>query len=171
MIRSDSPAFSLDSITAALRSKIDSFAPVLTAVDVGTVKEVGDGWIPLRSGTIDNVTRLRQDPEWPQDITIIVGRRIIVAESHDEALAEATAEYERGKAAGAPGIPPTVEAFIANNIIGSADECLQQLATLEEAGINYVRCAFTADAPQERVSRLLISRLDEIPSGKLVARV
>jgi alkanesulfonate monooxygenase SsuD/methylene tetrahydromethanopterin reductase-like flavin-dependent oxidoreductase (luciferase family) len=135
-----------------------------------SVKEVGDGWIPLRSGTIENVTRLRQNPEWPKDITIIVGRRIIVAETHDEALAEATAEYERGKAAGAPGIPPTLEAFVANNVIGSPDECLQQLAVLEDAGINYMRCSFTAEAPQERVSRLLIPRLDEVPSGRLVAR-
>jgi alkanesulfonate monooxygenase SsuD/methylene tetrahydromethanopterin reductase-like flavin-dependent oxidoreductase (luciferase family) len=117
------------------------------------------------------VKRLRQDPEWPQDITIIVGRRIIVADTHDEAIVEATGEYERGKAAGAPGIPPTIDEFVANNVIGSADECLQKLASFEEAGINYVRCAFTADGPQERVSRLLIPRLDEIPSGNLVARV
>jgi hypothetical protein len=48
---------------------------------------------------------------------------------------------------------------------------LQQLGVLEDAGINYVRCGFTADGPQERVSRLLIPRLDEIPSGNLVARV
>jgi F-type H+-transporting ATPase subunit alpha len=43
MIRSDSPALNLDSIAAALRSQIDNFAPTLAAVDVGTVKEVGDG--------------------------------------------------------------------------------------------------------------------------------
>jgi F-type H+-transporting ATPase subunit alpha len=43
MIRSDSPALNLDSIAAALRTQIDNFAPTLAAVDVGTVKEVGDG--------------------------------------------------------------------------------------------------------------------------------
>jgi F-type H+-transporting ATPase subunit alpha len=43
MIRSDSSAFNLDSIAAALKSQIDSFAPALAAVDVGTVQEVGDG--------------------------------------------------------------------------------------------------------------------------------
>jgi F-type H+-transporting ATPase subunit alpha len=43
MIRSDSPALNFDSIAAALRSQIDNFAPALAAVDVGTVKEVGDG--------------------------------------------------------------------------------------------------------------------------------
>ncbi len=43
MIRSDSAPFSLDSLTDSLRSQIDNFAPTMSAVDVGTVKQVGDG--------------------------------------------------------------------------------------------------------------------------------
>jgi F-type H+-transporting ATPase subunit alpha len=43
MIRSDAAPFSLDSLTDALRSQIDNFAPSLAAVDVGTVTQVGDG--------------------------------------------------------------------------------------------------------------------------------
>ena len=43
MIRSDAPTFDLASLTEALKSQIDKFAPTLTAVDVGTVVQVGDG--------------------------------------------------------------------------------------------------------------------------------
>ncbi len=37
------PVMDLSDITSALLSRIDSFAPTLKAVDVGTVQEVGDG--------------------------------------------------------------------------------------------------------------------------------
>ncbi len=43
MIRSDTPDVDLSSIAEALRSKIDLYVPTLSAVDVGTVVEIGDG--------------------------------------------------------------------------------------------------------------------------------
>jgi F-type H+-transporting ATPase subunit alpha len=43
MIRSDAAPFSLDAIAEALKSQIDKFEPTLSAVDVGTVTQVGDG--------------------------------------------------------------------------------------------------------------------------------
>ncbi|MCS7087854.1 MAG: F0F1 ATP synthase subunit alpha [Thermoflexales bacterium] len=43
MVRSDSSPFRLEDLTAALKAQIENFAPALTAVDVGTVREVGDG--------------------------------------------------------------------------------------------------------------------------------
>ncbi|MCX6018450.1 MAG: F0F1 ATP synthase subunit alpha [Chloroflexi bacterium] len=43
MIRSDAAPFSLDAIAEALKTQIDKFEPTLSAVDVGTVMQVGDG--------------------------------------------------------------------------------------------------------------------------------
>ncbi len=43
MNRADSPVFDLESIAASLKAQIESFTPTLAAVDVGVVKEVGDG--------------------------------------------------------------------------------------------------------------------------------
>jgi alkanesulfonate monooxygenase SsuD/methylene tetrahydromethanopterin reductase-like flavin-dependent oxidoreductase (luciferase family) len=125
-----------------------------------TVKELCSGWIPLRSGTPANVARLRAEPDWPRDMTIVKSARIVVASSRDEALELARKEWEMGVATKAYGWQQTFEEFVQSGFICTPEECLTSLRELEATGVNYLRLNFQTEAVQDAVARLIVPRLE-----------
>ncbi|HLF76726.1 MAG TPA: LLM class flavin-dependent oxidoreductase [Dehalococcoidia bacterium] len=125
-----------------------------------TVKELCSGWIPLRSGTTENIARLRAEPDWPSDMTIVKSGRIVVAESRERALALAKDEWDAGVAKKAIAWPQSFEDYVSGGIVGTPEECLAKLGEMESTGVNYLRLNFQTEAVQEGVSRLLLPRLE-----------
>lgn len=132
-----------------------------------TVRELADGWMMLSAGgKRDTIARVLAHPEWPaRPMTLIKGGRLIIDENRDDALRAAAAEYENMKRAAPQIAPPTLDDFLAREIIGTPDECLEQLATLESIGVNYLRVNFGTPEMQERVARLVLPRLAEVASA------
>jgi alkanesulfonate monooxygenase SsuD/methylene tetrahydromethanopterin reductase-like flavin-dependent oxidoreductase (luciferase family) len=125
-----------------------------------TVKEVGDGWVMLRAGQPE-IAKARSAPDWPQrDLTLVKGARLIVAETHDQAISDAREEYDALAAANTPGLAPTFEGFVAAEVVGSPEECLARLAEIESWGPNYLRLNFRTEASQDKAAALVLPRLD-----------
>lgn len=119
------------------------------------VRELADGWVMLRT-TQEALAAALAAPDWPQrPMTLVRNARIIVGETHDEALQTVSALFERSR--GVPGTPATLEEFAARFIAGTRDECRQQLDAIEAGGVNYLRLAFDDAEQQERVAQALIS--------------
>jgi alkanesulfonate monooxygenase SsuD/methylene tetrahydromethanopterin reductase-like flavin-dependent oxidoreductase (luciferase family) len=128
---------------------------------MGLVKELGDGWMMLTAGgNLDNVARVLAEPDWPtRPMEMVKGGRIFVRAAHEDALADASAAYARAMAAKAPGVPASFEEFLARELVGSPDECLEQLDRLERGGITYLRLNVDGPEHQERIGALLLPRL------------
>jgi alkanesulfonate monooxygenase SsuD/methylene tetrahydromethanopterin reductase-like flavin-dependent oxidoreductase (luciferase family) len=126
-----------------------------------TVKQFGDGWVPLRAAsTRESLQAVLGAPTWPnREMTIVKGARIVVGETRDEAIELAKREFEAGSKAGALGWPATFEDFLERDIVGSADEALERLRDIESWGVNYLRLNFQTEAAQEKVAKLLLPRL------------
>jgi alkanesulfonate monooxygenase SsuD/methylene tetrahydromethanopterin reductase-like flavin-dependent oxidoreductase (luciferase family) len=132
-----------------------------SAATLETVKEYCDGWVLLRS-TPDDIVAALSSPDWPErPMTVVRNARVFVGPTHADAVSIATREYEAATAAGAPGLPGTVEEYLAREIIGTADEVLPRLAEIESWGVNYVRLNFQTPEGQENVARYLLPRLAE----------
>jgi dimethylsulfone monooxygenase len=129
-----------------------------------TVRELGDGWMMLSSGGKPEVLRsVLSHPEWPQrPMTLVKGGRIVVSETRDGAITEASKEYERLQSTAPQFAPPTLDEFLEREIVGTPDECLARLQALEDLGVNYLRLNFTSDASQDRVAALILPRLGEV---------
>ncbi len=129
-----------------------------------TVRQYADGWMMLSAG--GNPERLREvlsHPEWPtRPMDLVKGGRMVVAETRDEAIKIAQGDYEVFARATPQIAPPTFEAFLDRELIGTPDECLEKLATFEAMGVNYVRLNFPSAEMQERVARLVLPRLAEV---------
>ncbi len=67
--------------------------------------------------------------------------------------------------------PPTFDDFLAREVIGTPDQCLEQIREMESWGVNYLRVNFGNDAAQDAVARLLLPRLAESARGAGLARV
>lgn len=132
-----------------------------------TVRQFGDGWMMLSSGSNpDKVSQVLSHPEWPKrPMTLVKGGRIVVADTRDEAIGVAQAEYEQLRANAPQIAPPSFEAFLDRELIGTADDCLEKLATLESIGVNYVRVNFSSADMQERVARQVLPRLAEVATA------
>ena len=132
-----------------------------------TVRLYGDGWL-MRSagGNREMIGQVLSHPEWPtRPMTLIKGGRIVVAATHDEAVATARGEYELLKTTSPQIAPPTFEAFLDRELIGTPDDCLDKLATLDAMGVNYVRVNFNSAEMQDRVARLVLPRLAEVATA------
>jgi alkanesulfonate monooxygenase SsuD/methylene tetrahydromethanopterin reductase-like flavin-dependent oxidoreductase (luciferase family) len=129
-----------------------------------TVKELGDGWMMLSAGgKPETLRKVLSDPDWPKrPMTLVKGGRIVVAETHDEAIRDAQTEYETLKRVSPMFAPPSFEEFLEREIAGTPDECLAKLDELEALGVNYLRMSFNSDVLQQRVARLIIPRLGEV---------
>ena len=55
--------------------------------------------------------------------------------------------------------PPTFEEFLSSEVIGTPEECLQRLAEMEQAGIDYHLVTFESRDQQQRAARLLLPHL------------
>jgi dimethylsulfone monooxygenase len=129
-----------------------------------TVRELGDGWMMLSAGgKPERIAEVLSHPEWPaRPVTLVKGGRIIVAEHRDDALRQAAAEYEALKQSAPQIAPPTLDDFLAREVIGTPEECLEKLAELERIGIDYLRVNFSSAEMQARVASTILPRLSEL---------
>ena len=131
------------------------------------VKRHCDGWMMTKP---DQVKEAISAPDWPsRPMTLTRGGRIFVAETRDEALQDAERAYMSMRARGA-NVPPTVESFVSGAIVGSADDCLAQLAVYQSTGINHMRVTFNSLSDQEKAARLLLPRLSELEERAAAVR-
>jgi alkanesulfonate monooxygenase SsuD/methylene tetrahydromethanopterin reductase-like flavin-dependent oxidoreductase (luciferase family) len=129
-----------------------------------TVRAYGDGWMMLSAGgNPETIAKVRSHPDWPQrPMTLIKGGRIVVAATRDEAIETARGEYEALQRVSPQIAPSSFEAFLDREVIGTPDECLEKLATLEAIGVNYVRVNFNSAEMQQQVAQLVLPRLAEV---------
>jgi alkanesulfonate monooxygenase SsuD/methylene tetrahydromethanopterin reductase-like flavin-dependent oxidoreductase (luciferase family) len=134
---------------------------------VALAKELGDGWVPLLRGEPDIVRALREGPDWPErPVTVVRLTRLIVAETREAVLPEAEQAYEIVRNTATLTAPETFEEFLAREVIGSANECVEKIAELEQAGIDYHLVTFESADQQERAARLLLPLLAPAPASR-----
>jgi alkanesulfonate monooxygenase SsuD/methylene tetrahydromethanopterin reductase-like flavin-dependent oxidoreductase (luciferase family) len=120
---------------------------------VSLVKELGDGWVMLRSGTPDVLGRIRSAPDWPtRPLTLARNATIFVDSDRAAAVAAATRVFNAGGA----GPAPSLESYLQNAILGTPEECLARIEELESWGINYVRLTFPTIEHQTQFAELLL---------------
>jgi alkanesulfonate monooxygenase SsuD/methylene tetrahydromethanopterin reductase-like flavin-dependent oxidoreductase (luciferase family) len=123
---------------------------------VALAKEVGDGWVMLRSGTRERLQTILSAPDWPQrPMTLVRNATIYVGRNRDAAVATATRAFESG--AGGPA--PSLEVYLQNAILGTPQECLARLQDMESWGINYVRVTFPSTEYQAQFAEELLPLL------------
>jgi alkanesulfonate monooxygenase SsuD/methylene tetrahydromethanopterin reductase-like flavin-dependent oxidoreductase (luciferase family) len=133
---------------------------------VALALELGDGWVPLLRGQPDIVRELRADPAWPdRPMTVVRLTRLLVGETLDEVLPEAEEAYEIVRTTATLQPPPTFDEFLASEVIGTPDDCLERLAEMEAAGIGHHLVTFETADQQERAARLLLPELARAVSG------
>jgi alkanesulfonate monooxygenase SsuD/methylene tetrahydromethanopterin reductase-like flavin-dependent oxidoreductase (luciferase family) len=120
---------------------------------VALAKELGDGWVMLRSGTRDVLQPIISAPDWPQrPMTLVRNATIYVGRTREDAIHAATQAFQ----AGAGGPAPSLEAYLENAILGSPSECMAQLGEMKSWGINYVRLNFPSTTLQTRFAEELL---------------
>ena len=130
-----------------------------------TVKQLCDGWVPLRTANREALSQVMAAPDWPKrPMTIAKSVRIFVAETYDAAIEEARRDYESPPLRRTPP-PESFEAFVAREVVGTPEQCLARIAEIESWGVNYLRVNFRSEAAQERVARLLLPRLSQAPEA------
>lgn len=135
------------------------------------VKDLADGWVMLsRPGEVgqevdggggardvsERMSEVLAAPDWPTDrpMAVVVFARLFVDETHDAAVSQASRSL---------GIPASdLEKPRRRVVIGTPEECVSQINSLANAGVNYLRVTFDDLAQQERVSRLLLRSFPEI---------
>src|SRR5205823_4982500 len=123
---------------------------------VALAKELGDGWVMLRSGTRDLLQPILSAPDWPRrPMTLVRNATIYVGRTREDAVDAASQAFQ----AGAGGPAPSLEAYLQNAILGSPDECIAQLDEMESWGVNYVRLNFPNPALQTQFAEQLLPRL------------
>src|SRR5262249_17419323 len=91
--------------------------------------------------------------------TVVRLTRLLVDETADAVMPEAEEAYEIVRSTATLQPPPSFEEFLAGEVIGSPDDCLQRLDDMEDAGIGYHLVTFERPEQQERCARLLLPRL------------
>jgi dimethylsulfone monooxygenase len=124
-----------------------------SAATVDLVKELGDGWVMLRSGTREVLQSVVSAPDWPsrpmalvRNATIYVGRT----------RADATDAATRVFASGGAGPAPSLEAYLNNAILGNTQECLERIRELESWGLTELRLNFANTDLQAEFARDLL---------------
>jgi alkanesulfonate monooxygenase SsuD/methylene tetrahydromethanopterin reductase-like flavin-dependent oxidoreductase (luciferase family) len=134
---------------------------------IETVKRYCDGWMQGSVGKPEKVKEVMSSPDWPsRPMTLTRGGRILVAETRQQALEDAEKTYTemRDNRSGtrSPNFAKNFEAFVAGAIVGSPEDCLEQLEQFQGYGYNHLRVAFNNPREQHNVARLLLPRLSEL---------
>ena len=125
-----------------------------SAVTLALVKEQADGWVMLSSGNAETLDRVLDGPDWPsRPMTLVRNAWIFAAETESSAIKNATRVFNSG------GVRGTLDDFLGNNVIGTAEQCVECLKEIESWGINYVRAAFASAEQQADAARLVLPRL------------
>jgi alkanesulfonate monooxygenase SsuD/methylene tetrahydromethanopterin reductase-like flavin-dependent oxidoreductase (luciferase family) len=95
-------------------------------------------------------------------MSIVKGGRLIVRESHDDAMRAAEAEYQHLSATAPRGLPDTFEGFVQRETVGSTEECLDRIEEFASWGITDLRVNFATAESQAAVAQLLLPRLNEL---------
>lgn len=129
-----------------------------------TVKELCDGWMPLRAGGTPEVLRgILAAPDWPnRPMEIVKGARICVNPDRDAALEMARVEHEWMLEFAPPQAAASLEAFVAREIVGTPDECMEQIREINSWGVNYLRVNFLKQSSQEAVAEHILPRLAQL---------
>jgi alkanesulfonate monooxygenase SsuD/methylene tetrahydromethanopterin reductase-like flavin-dependent oxidoreductase (luciferase family) len=111
------------------------------------IKEVADGWVMLRSGNPETLSRVLGAADWPKDRPMVVARTatVYVGASYEEALDQARQAIEAGQ--GGPAAR-TLEDAQKTAFIGTPSQLIERFAELESWGINYLRLSFWTEAQQ-----------------------
>lgn len=124
------------------------------------VRELADGWMMLRAGNPKTLGELRSAPDWPaRPLTLVRGGHLYVAETREAAVGAAAAQYEVLRPTRIGAGLGTLEEFLAREIVGTPDDCLQRIAEMESWGVNYLRLNIRDEAHQEQVARLILPKL------------
>jgi FMNH2-dependent dimethyl sulfone monooxygenase len=127
---------------------------------VALALELADGWVPLMRGQPDIVRELRADPSWPaRPMSVVRLTRLIVGETEADFLPEAEEAYELVSNTETLQPPPSFDEFVAREVIGTPEECLQRIDEMEQAGIDHHLVTFESADQQERCARLLLPLL------------
>ena len=137
-----------------------------------TAKELGDGWVTLSAGgNREKLQSVLSAPDWPKrDMTVVKGARIVVRRTRGEALAAAETEYAAAKSATPQLVPATFDEFLAREIVGSPEDCLQRIGEIAGWGVNYLRVNFPTPESQDAAAGLLLPRLGEVDAPTAAPR-
>ena len=129
-------------------------------VTLGMVKELADGWVMLTSGNPQRLGQVLTSSDWPKrPMTLVKNVRVFVSRNRDEARREARRAFEAQAGASRQRGQETFDDFLAREIAGEPDYCLERLSEIGSWGINYVRLNFDDPRQQEQVAELLLPRL------------
>src|SRR5262249_16546509 len=103
------------------------------------VRELGDGWVMLRSGTPGTRSEVFSAPDWPRrPMTLVRNATIYVDRDHQAAVEDATRVFESGRG----GPAASLDVYLQNAILGTPEECLARISEIETWGVNYLRVGF-----------------------------
>jgi alkanesulfonate monooxygenase SsuD/methylene tetrahydromethanopterin reductase-like flavin-dependent oxidoreductase (luciferase family) len=126
---------------------------------VSLAKDLADGWVMLTRGSADRLAQVLAAPDWPKrPMTVVKQTRLFVADGHAAAVDEARQSFERNPV-GVGGASPTLDDFIAREVVGTPEECLRRIRGLEAEGVNYLRVTFDTLAQQSRTAQLILPKL------------
>jgi len=135
-----------------------------SAPTMQTAMQLCDGWMALSAGgNREKLAEVLSDPDWPKTrpMDVVKGGRIVVRRTRDEALRVAEAEYQAAKAVTPQFVAPTFGDFLAREVVGTPDECLERIAEVQSWGVNYIRLAVPSAESQDAIAELLLPRLGE----------
>jgi alkanesulfonate monooxygenase SsuD/methylene tetrahydromethanopterin reductase-like flavin-dependent oxidoreductase (luciferase family) len=123
------------------------------------IKELADGWVMLRSGNPETLSKVLSSPDWPsRPMTVARTAQVYVGATQDAALEEARAAVERGQS----GQARTLDDVLKTAVIGTPDECLQRFEEMESWGLNYLRLGFWSEAQQSQFAEMVLPRLQSV---------
>ena len=127
---------------------------------LGLVKDLADGWVMLRSGNPETLSKVLSAHDWPtrRPMAVVKGARVVVDETRRAAVERAVRAL-RTTGPGGMGVAASVEEFIAREIVGSPDECATRIREIESWGISYMKVNFDTPELQQRAAELLLPRL------------
>jgi FMNH2-dependent dimethyl sulfone monooxygenase len=136
-----------------------------SAATLETARRLCDGWMTLSAGgNREKLAEVLGSPDWPSDrpMSVVKGGRIVVRRTRDAAIEAARGEYEAAKAATPQFVPPAFEEFLAREVVGSPDDCLQRIAEIESWGVTDLRVNFPTAESQDAAAELLLPRLEAL---------
>ncbi len=124
-------------------------------------KEVGDGWIMLRSGTPEILGRVLAALDWPErPMTLARNATIFVGDTLQAAVDDATRVFESGRA----GPAPSLDAFLKNAIVGTPETCVARVEEIGSWGITYLRLNFPSLEHQAQFARMVLPLVGRPPA-------
>jgi alkanesulfonate monooxygenase SsuD/methylene tetrahydromethanopterin reductase-like flavin-dependent oxidoreductase (luciferase family) len=120
------------------------------------VKELADGWVMLKSGNPETLSKVLSAPDWPnRPMRLMRSARVIVDSTREAAVDRAARALQRIGPRGM-GAAASVEEFVAREIVGSVEECAARIREIESWGITDIRLTFEDADDQATASRLLL---------------